>query len=422
MKSAALTVAALAVLLPTVAAIMITTPRLPSSSRGVAAVNAQAIAGEQRQGLHTNATIQRIWDSGLRPDGDGLATWISWVDESTLLFVAKKRNPKPTTADGIPDIAWLYLWRLGERPQPHGDDPGEGLWFYRAARGIVCFQQKKIDPATGKASAVLKIGPPGAEREAPLWRPMGPKDGGPFNVRGSIEDSDCENFADPAMAGRIYETDYYRHYYLDRTAWPPGLPPAVGESPALVKSDGSNRRVLPIPPEEIGSVYLRSFDNAFWTLEDPLGSALRGGPMVDGFQKWRTTNCLAVWRIDPASGSTDRRCLPFGPWSGQVVDATHGTPAVLNLVPTAKGLFFTSTHYSGDAPDHVGSSGLYRLESGVVQRVLVGYIHHASPSPSGCRVALIYGPNWASRSYGTPGSWTIVAIDLCSSTEQSRAE
>jgi hypothetical protein len=365
-------------------------------------------------GLRTNETVHQIWDSGLYPYGDTVSTVIYWLDDSTLLFMADK-NPKPATPKDAPNrTPWLYLWRLGEKPRPLGEDPQEASRFYRAARGTVCFQQKKIEPATGKTSEVMMKGPPGQEQEAAPWNIRLP--GVPLNgTPGNIEPIDCELFADTSMAGRVFTTDSYHRYYLDRADT--YLPPAVGENPVLMKSDGSDRKVLPIPPEEVGVIYFRTFDNIFWTMEDPTGVALRsrGSPMIDGFQNWKAKNCLAVWRIDPISGATDRRCAPFGPWSGQMVDASNGVASMISLVPTAKGLFFTSKHYVDSVKEHAWPSGLYKLENSAPKRVLAGYMQHATPSPNGCRIAFVYGPNWITHEYGTPGSWTIAAIDVCSS-------
>jgi hypothetical protein len=370
--------------------------------------------GQTTARLQPNEIIHQIWDSGLFPHGEASTTTIYWLDESTLLFVADK-DPKPAKPLGNPPrTPWLYLWRLGEKPQPYGADPEEASKFYRAARGSVCFQQKKIDPVTGKTSEVLMVGLPGQEHEAPLWDIN--RKGQPSNGN-NIEPGDCEQFADPAMAGRLFMTDSYRHYYLDRGAYPSGFPLAAGDNPVLMKSDGSFRKILPIPPEEFAYVYFRTFENVFWIMAEPAGStALRGGPLVSGFAQWKTTDCLAIWRVDPEFRSADRRCIPFGPWSGR-----EGTPAMISLVPTARGLFFTSTNYVYGPPDQAGPSGLYKLENGAPQLVLSGYVQRAASSPSGCRVAFIYGPNWLTHEFGTPGSWTIAVIDLCASGPQQPA-
>jgi hypothetical protein len=369
-------------------------------------------------GLQTNDIVHQVWDSNLVPHGYIITTRIYWLNDSTLLFAADKGSKSATvvTSSRIP---WLYFWHLGDKPHPIGDDPQEATHFYRAARGIICFQQRKIDPETGIASKVLMKGPPGEEREILPWRGLTvEKDGVPSNGYGFVEDVDCEQFADPAMAGRIYETDARRRYYVDRAPYPPGLPPFVGENPVLMKSDGTDREVLPNSPDEFGGVYSRTFENVFWSLENPLGSALRGGPIVDGFAKWQGNNCLALWRIDPASGDTGRRCVPFGPWAGHHVEGSKHNVALVGLIPTVRGLFLTSYDYTDGSDEHVGASGLYMMEPNTLRRVLAGYILQANVSPSGCRIAFSYGPNRATRRFGTPGSWTIAVIDVCSATVQ----
>ena len=387
--------------------------------KAVETTNAQSDETVQAQGLHTNDTVRQVWNSGLDALGSETITYIYWLDNSTLLFKARN-GPKPASLEDAANVAkhavWLYLWKLGESPRPVSENP-EGVIFYQGARGIVCYQQSKIDPKTGRTSKIWMMGTPGNERETSF---SDERRGSPVNGPPShIEVVDCVPFVDPAMAGRIYATDSNHHHYIDRTAFPPGLPAAAGESPALMKADGSERKKLPIPPEEIGSIYFRTFQNVFWTVEDPHGFVLRGGPAVDGFQKWKTTNCLALWRIDPASGAADRMCIPFGPWSGLPIDASHGSSALITLIPTAAGLFFTSTKYTDSKdPEHVGASGLYKLENGTPRRVLAGYLDQAIPSPNGCRVAFIYGPNWSTRVYGKPGSWTVAALDVCAAARE----
>jgi hypothetical protein len=306
--------------------------------------NAQSDEAVQAQGLHTNDTVRQVWEAGVNPFGE-ISTSIYWVDNSTLLFSARN-GPKPVSLqDAANSSPSLYLWKLGESPRPLGDNSETS--FYRGARGIVCYRQSKIDPKNGETSKVWMVGPPGGERETSLSEA---RSGSPLNASPNhVEIVDCEAFADPAMKGRIYATDSNRRYYIDRTAFPPGLPTAAGENPVLMKADGSERRQLPIPPEEVGGIYFRTFENVFRTLENPtgFGPAFRGGPAVDGFQKWKTTNCLALRRIDPASGATDRMCIPFGLWSGLPIDASHGSSALITLIPTAAGLFFTSTKIYG---------------------------------------------------------------------------
>lgn len=371
----------------------------------------QAIDGVQTEGLRTNNVIHQVWDSRLNPYANGTNTFIFWLDDSRILFAADK-EPKPAKLnDTWVQRPWLFLWQLGEKPRPHGNDPGEASGFYRAARGEVCFQQQKIGPTPEESEALMK-GPPGKERETAPWNMR--QKGLPLNgVPGDIETIDCDQYVDPAMVGRAFTTDSRRKYYLDRASDPPGLPPTVGENPVLMRSDGSDRQTLPIPPEEVGSIYSRAFDDVFWILESSYAPGVRGGGPIDSYQKWKTTNCLAVWRVDPASGSTERRCIPYGPWSGREYGASgHGSP-LISLVPTANGLFFTSTDYADGSAKRVGASGLYKLENATAQRVLGGYLQHATPSPSGCRVAFVYGPNWESHAAGTPGAWTIAAVDVC---------
>jgi len=184
------------VVAPVGAAVMRFSPFL--SGQKPKAINAQSIKGVQTEGLHTNDVIHQVWDSSLVPHGTIVSTEIYWLDNSTLLFAADK-DPKPAAGTNPIRVPWLFLWRLGEKPQPVGEDPQEATHFYRAAGGIACFQQKKIAPTTGQTAKVLMKGPPGEERETPPWKWLTVQhDGVPSNGEGgvAIEDIDCGQWPD----------------------------------------------------------------------------------------------------------------------------------------------------------------------------------------------------------------------------------
>ena len=157
---------------------------------------------------------------------------------------------------------------------------------------------------------------------------------------------------------------------------------------------------------------LSDLGKSYW-----LCPAFRGGPAVDGFQKWKTTNCLALWRIDPASGATDRMCIPFGLWSGLPIDASHGSSALITLIPTAAGLFFTSTKIYGQQ----GSRACRSV--GPLQARKWRGAPRSCPAISIKQFHRRTGTGWPSymvrigrtRVYGKPGSWTVAALDVCTS-------
>jgi hypothetical protein len=86
-----------------------------------------------------------------------------------------------------------------------------------------------------------------------------------------------------------------------------------------------------------------------------------------------------------------------------------GGSTSIELAPTKAGLFF-GTHPIKAAEEH----GFYRLDNGVVSRILPGYVLSPSISPNGCRVAFIHIPNDDAFRPSSPVSSSIVAIDLCS--------
>ena len=352
--------------------------------------------------IPVNETIRAVWDSGLYRENIA-AAGIFWVDNDTILLSADN-GPKPLTIEGRRARQdWLYLWRLGEKPQPYGKDPHAATkGLYCAARGEISYHLNVIDPRTGATSRTRWLGPPGHEREVAPWNefPAG------FARNGrSIERTDCEIYADPAMAGKFYSTDSTHRFYLDFGDDP--ISAAVHAKPeepiVLMRADGSGRVSLPISNAlaRPGSTHFHMFDGVFYIWNDSLTVS-----PINRFEIWRETNCWPIWRVDPQTGKTERLCIPFGPWSG----AVHGGGSTsLELAPTKAGFFFAANPIKQEE-EH----GLYRLADGSVSRILSGYVWSPSISPNGCRIAFIYLPTHDAYGTYSPISSSIVAIDVCS--------
>ena len=355
--------------------------------------------------IPVNETIRAVWDSGLYRESV-VGAGIYWLDNDTILVSANK-GPKPQTSEERrAEEAWLYLWRLGEKPKPYGSDPHMIARSYCAARGEITYYQEIVDPKTGAVSRTRWVGPPGKERQvAPLTRPLDGKAAGIAANPLSVESLNCEIFADPAMAGTSYVTDSERTFYLDFGNDP--VMAAINAKPAqpiiLMRADGSRRVELPVSNALAGpgGTHFHTFDKLFYLWNGNLGVS-----PINHFAIWRDTNCWPIWRVDPQTAKTERFCIPFGPWSG----AMHGGGSTsIELAPTKAGLFF-ATHPIKLQEEH----GFYRLDNGAVSRILPGYVWSPTISPNGCRVAFIHIPNADAYRRYSPVSSSIVAIDLCS--------
>jgi hypothetical protein len=347
--------------------------------------------------IPVNETIRAVWDSGLSTESALSA--IYWLDNNTLIFSANDGSKPRTPGQIRTRETWLYLWRLGEKPQPYGTDPhGAARSYHCAARGEVTFHQDIVDPKTGAVSRTRWVGPPGRERGT---APVKGLPVGRANNPLTIERTDCEIYSDPAMPGKDYVTDSEHRFYIDF-----GLHQdlaAVHAKPdapiVLMRADQSGRVELPISNALAGSgaVHFHTFDDVFYLWN----GNLQASP-INHFAIWRETNCWPIWRIDPQTANTERFCIPFGPWSG-----IHGGATALELAPTRAGLFFSAN--SINAKDE---SGFYRLDNGVVSRIFPGDVWSLIVSPNGCRIAFTRPDNDQS----IPGAFwsSVIVMEVCS--------
>lgn len=352
-----------------------------------------ALIGNAAQAREDLAALRHpVWDARLYPELS--TTTFYWVDNETVLFKANV-DPKPGTTDEMRRRTQsIFLWRLGEDPKlqaPNGD-------HYCATKGWIRYAIVEGRPQIGQGRVVWMAGPPGQEREVAEE----PFKGTANNDRRWIEPADeCRRKVEPDMAGHFWVTDPSFRYRLDFgtslaavTAHDPDPRPIV-----LIAGDGASRTSLPVTTADAapGCTHFHRFDGAFllWDCRK----------VVDPDQ-WRAkNNCWPIWRVEPESGATTARgCLPFGPWVGNAID----------IVPARQRLHFVVHGISkGDGKDP-GPAGLYRLdEGGAARRILAGFLSNPVVSPDGCRVVAAYTPHHHAMRPGTPGSPTVLAIDLC---------
>lgn len=337
-----------------------------------------------------NPAIWHIWYSGLYSDPRAHQKPIYWVDEFTLLFSAGK-EPKPRTIDEDRRRSnLLYLWKVGEAPQSVGVDLHFAATnFYCGADGKISYFQSSTNQNTGMPWMHRLLGIPGQERD------MGPRQdrvvGAATFSHQFIESADCEVYADPAMAGLIYVTDSYRRYYFVYA------PLGSSKSLQIMKSDGTGKTTLPF----WGRVAYRRYDEHFyvWKANVSDSDLSETTQPVDLFEKWKSSGCWPIWRLNPESKQSDKICIPYGSWVGR----TSG--AWIDVLPTRSGLFFAYK-------DILGAKGLYRIAEGSVLNVVQGEVDAATVSPSGCRIAFRHIPNEAAYDINSPASSTVAVVEL----------
>ncbi len=348
------------------------------------------------------------WDAHLYPIEN--IDRFFWVDDETIAFEAYT-GPKPRDfAEASQRTSAIYVWRLGEAPRIYVKHRG-GLIC--AANGWISYALQAFTPERGVHVTAVIEGPLGSEKEMrfPSAKPTaGPGVAGDWLTIDPAEEC-APPAVDPAMAGHEWVTNSGRHFGLDfgplvyeADRYGPTKPADIDKRQppiALIQLGGNNRIDLPILNTQAVSfcTHYHRFDEAF-LIWDCQGIGLyRDTPRL-----WREHNdCWPVWRLFPADKRIDDMCLPHGDWAGNGVE----------LVPTKVGLDFVSQKPGSGAMDP-GPAGLYELRGGRVRRILPGFITNATVSPSGCKVIFGYVADQSAARYGTPGSPTIIAADLCS--------
>ena len=323
---------------------------------------------------------------------NNLTTYAHWLSEETLFFAG---YPEQGTSKNFRTLRRkLYLWKLGEAPQAYP----AAAWFgygYCASDGVVVFS---LQPPDGERFPIREMrGPPGQEVEVPILNLQSP----PTTVAaGDVDNKDCRRYVDPTMLGRSWVADVSRNFYLD---FGPSVRPHT--APVVLQSaDGAERKELPISFTDFPTVCVHShqFTPAFFVWDCIASSQ-------GATRSWRDTNCWPVWKVALPGGGVEKICIPYGVWAG----------ASIEIVPTKAGMFFTSLQTANRGPYSPGEAGLYRLDNGSVKRVLPGLIEHIKVSPSGCKVAFIYAPNFISTQFEPP-IWQrddrskVAVVDVCS--------
>lgn len=346
-------------------------------------------------------TPSSAWSSGLVLDpayrswvadtfivGPNYSTNIFWLNDETVVFdgyleQATSKNFRTLSRS-------LFIWKLGDAPQPHSTTGWAG-YGYCASDGVIAYSLK---PAEGTNSPTREMrGIPGHEVEVPILNLQYPP------TAESAGDDICRRYVDSKMLGRSWAVDVSRNFYLDLGS--STLPHSANV--VLQRRDGAERKELPISFTNFsfGCAQSHQFTPAFFVWDCITISQ-------DALRVWRDANCWPVWKVALPGGEVEKTCIPFGAWAG----------ASTEIIPTKAGIFFTSLQVNRETylP---GNAGLYSLDNGSAKRVLPGWIEHVKVSPSGCKVAFVYAPHFMATVFARP-DWALLdrskvaVVDLCS--------
>jgi hypothetical protein len=330
------------------------------------------------------------WDSGLYP---GLNTWphLQWLDNDTVVFVGDAQGKPMTGLEASRRRDAIIVWRLGGPPVVYTDERWVkgGNKTVCAADGVLVYPVGYETGGDGGRRLKLEEGLPGQTRERIIDYPKRPPIPGLYPVaHGS--DRPCDYYHDPKMIGRFWSADHDRKFYLDFGPFrqlPPPHDPVMLLSPAM----GKSAIALPVRPSQaiFTCTQYHNFSGLFYLEDCAFGGGL-------SFEKVR---CRPFWTVNPTTAQTERHCVPFDPVLGDKWD---------QLLPTAKGIFFSTSQKLGEGP-----AGLFWPQSTSGPPVVEGFVENVTVSPNGCRLAFSYAKTLKDTLIGTSGRYSVVAIDIC---------
>jgi hypothetical protein len=336
------------------------------------------------------------WDSGVYP---GAATdRIQWLDEATVVFRGDILAKPETVGSHFAFKERIVTWHLGDPPTAIDDTRWDATKhaFLCAADGELAYSIAFDHQPDGVPVMRVAIGPPDQLRERLIQLPVrhpGQKDRGLYpegQVLGLIPT--CEPDIDPSMRGRRWAADADAHYRLDFGLY---------EDRHQATDIRLESRTRDRPPRTFN---LTSLDaDASCTRFASFTGLFYLSACTAGRAAWETDQgCYRAWSLDPAKGVLRRLCVAYDPYlAGTLID----------LVPTRVGIVFTADppQQAEDAP----RPGVYRAAEGENRLLFTGFTGALSVSPSGCRLAFAHAETRAAMAPGTPGRYTIVAVDLC---------
>ena len=181
-------------------------------------------------------------------------------------------------------------------------------------------------------------------------------------------------------AGRVALADPGGAWVLSLGSISRGRAPTA---PRFVTEQQGGRPPMPVAPPirldsrfSLGGAYLE-FEQRFVVWYRP--ARLPRAEAQAELRRWAKSDCLPFWVIDPATGSAQTRCIPFG-----------GYNQVRPIPVLAKTKWFLiATTAPKLTPDETWL-GFYAIGPGnEAQRIYPGALQYASTSPDGCKIALV---------------------------------
>jgi hypothetical protein len=345
-------------------------------------------------GTLPNPMAYRTWVANTFINGPNYqSTYIYWLNDETVVFDG---YPEQATSKNFRTLRRsLFTWKLGDVPQQYSTTGWAG-YGYCASDGVIVYSLKPTDGS--KFPTREMRGTPGQGVDVPILNLQFPP------TTASVDDSICRRYVDPKMVGRSWVADISRSFYLD---FGPSVRPHTAQV-VLQRADGTQRKELPISFTDFPTncVHSYQFTSTFFVW-DCINSS------QDSSRSWRDANCWPIWKVALPGGEVEKICISYGVWAG----------ASIEIIPTKAGMFFTSRRQSTNDPYSPDEAGLYRLDNGSVKLVLPGLIEHIKISPSGCKVAFVYAPNFMATQFEPPVKQQdrskVVAIDVCSKSSRA---
>jgi hypothetical protein len=161
------------------------------------------------------------------------------------------------------------------------------------------------------------------------------------------------------------------------------------------KTGGSSGERMPFDLDDFDVTHIKRYAfNKLYLIIPFFGDRVRR-------KKWEEANCAPAWWLGE-DGVSIEFCIPAGPWYAQ---------ASILLAPLRNGMAIISHYVSDNRPS---AGGLYFANDGEHMKLVDGWVHSPSTSPSGCKLAFTHAPDLEAQFYNTGRNKTsLKMIDFC---------
>lgn len=309
---------------------------------------------------------------------------VYWLDNERVLFLGSE-NGKPVPKEQMS----LLEWDTAKHSITMLKQNISSLCY---RNGIVLLGQKVDSPAGGPGKYRFFRGPLGEEQP---YEQVSKDLPDPLNCRTVKVNAGHER----GHSGR-YLIEGHGHLDLgDKHATPRMNPPVT-----FFKEADSKGMALPFGVRQVQSIEYYDFKDSYflygWFFDAKVGGVTT---------LWPKALPHPVWWLTP-DGSTTEVLIPSGPWN-----AGGG----VFFTPSQRGVLVT---YQGGVKSNrdPGTQGIYLVqESGVIEKLIGGFVHRIGVSPNGCKVAFSHAPNVESDRPNHKNRRTLKVIDVCPKGAQS---